>query len=491
MRAYLLGLYGARLALLVACGAQEKPAPASVERPGPLPHFANLAIIDGGPLVGMHFEHFGVNPTVDTREQAESTFGLRADQASVGLAQVQLGLGTLPNRASVRVEDFVNALVPPRQTVDSKDLFAVDTELFPSPHRPGYDVLRISLTAKSAPIARRVFVVIDADAAHRDAVRRLVLRVANTLNPLDTIALVAGTGRVVLPLVRAGDGRIRAAIDTLRVDRGHGQAGVGAAARLAHGRGQIVYVSDGLAQYDQPTLNALLATAQTTTALGWTIVGLGRGPYDDPRLNQLTTASGGRYLYADPAVSLASSALVAQSTVAVNARAHVRFDAAAVTRYRLLGHERQAQADAAQRGSGARVMGGSTVTALWEVKRVAGAKSLGHMMIQANDTHGIPVRRTVALTVDARPSFEAASVFSRQAIIAAALAEKLRSAYWVRGVDYAALRGRLNAIPARARDPILDRMLTQTQALDTRGDTYADRGPVAKMGFDHVPIVRR
>jgi hypothetical protein len=169
----------------------------------------------------------------------------------------------------------------------------------------------------------------------------------------------------------------------------------------------------------------------------------------------------------------------------------VQFDPTAVTRYRLLGHERHAQDSAARRGTGASVRGGSTITAVWEIKRAPGNKPLGHIMIQASGADGRAIQRTVALSGVARTSFIDASTYSRQALVAAALAEKLRSAYWVRGVGYAKLRAQLDAIPASGRDAILDRMLTQAQALDTRGDAYADRGPIAQMGFEHVPIVRR
>lgn len=495
MRAYRIGLFAALIALLAACGASEKMAPASVDQPAPGPDFANVTIIDGGPLVGMHFTHFGVNPTVDTAEQAESTFGLRADQASFGLAQLQLALGALPDRASVRVEDFVNALPAPASASASasasKDLFAVDAEVFPSPNRPGYDVLRVSLTARAAPVSRRVLVVIDADAAHRDAVRGIVSRLLETLTASDTIAVIRADGRVTLPLVRVTDARVHAAIAGLAVGHGRGRAGISAAARMAQGRGQLVYISDGLAQRDRPDLDALLDAARRTTALAWTIIGLGRGPYDDPRLNMLATASGGRYLYADPAVSIPLTVLAPRPMAARNARAQVQFDATAVTRYRLLGHERHAQNSAARRETGASIRSESTITALWEIKRAPGSKALGHIMIQASGADGRAIRRTVALSGVARPSFIAASTYSRQALVAAALAEKLRSAYWVRGVGYAKLRAQLDAIPLSARDAILDRVLDQAQALDTRPDAYVDRGPIAQMRFDHVPIVRR
>lgn len=492
MRAYRIGLHGALLAILAACGASEKMAPASVDQPKPAPGptFANLAIVDGGPLVGMHFTHFGVNPTVDTREQPASTFGLSADQASVGLVQLQMGKGRLPDRGSVRVEDFVNALTAPPATVDPRDLFAIDSALLPSPTRPGYDVLRVTLTARPAATPRRVFVVLDAAATRAPEVRDIVARLVSGLTPADAISVVHRGRTVAVPIGPVTDPRTTAAIARLTPTPDAGWRNIKAAQALARDGGQVVYINDGLANRDQPMIDRLLGMAPSRAKAAWTVIGLGRGPYDDGRLVQLATAMGGRYLYTDRSVPLTPEQLVPRPVAAFDARAHAQFDPDAVTRYRLLGHERADTPGGAS--TGAQVAGGATATVLWEVKRTGNDKPLGSLMIRATDAaSGAPVLQRFSLAPPRQPSFAAAPPFSRQAVIAAALAEKLRSAYWVRGVGYPTLRALLDAIPADQRDATLDRMLTRAQALDTRGDAYARQGPIAQMSFDHVPIVRR
>ena len=491
-------LLAIHLALLAACGAADKMAPASVDQPGPppAPSFAHLAIVDAGPLAGLHFEHYGVNPTVDTSEQPESRFGLRADVASFGLAQLQMAQGALPDRASIRVEDFVNAVPFTPPTLAGQPIAAPVIEAFPAPHRPGYHVLRVSLFAAPKPAPRRVVVVLEANAERRSIVIARLRELAGQLAPGDELAVVHADGQVALAPTPAGDPQIEATLTTLRPRQSDRHAGLDTARGLRSATHQpiIVYVTDGLAHRGHPSFMALQTAASNHPSVraASSIVGLGRGPYDDARVAQLAAATGGRYAFAGAGIDLAPGALVPAAAAAWDADARVVFDRAVVLRYRLLGHERHARDAEARRGTGATLSSGSPVTALYEVKlaKSSDGRPLGRLTLTASDLAGERLTQSVSIERAAvRPTYAAASAESRQALVAAALAEKLRGAYWVRGVTYAALEAQLGQIPAAT--PQLTALLAKARAVDTRGDAYAAQVPVAQMDFDHVPIVRR
>lgn len=488
----------ALLALLAACGAADKSAPrvaADTVPEAPEP-FARIAIVQAGPLSGLHFEHYGVNPTVETREQAESSFGLQAERASFDLARMQIAANALPAKASVRVEDFVNAVRPPVAAPSDSDTFTLDAEAFPSPNRPGYHVLRISLAAAArAERPRRVVMVLDlADPAGLPLVQAAIGQVIAQLGATGELALVDVAGRVLLPVSPARDPRVQRVIEALELGSGPQVAGLELAFGLAARDGaldrQVIYCADGMVRHDARTVDRLIAAARRGAALGvgLTAIGVGRQQYDDARMARLALAAGGRYLYL--AEGRGDARLLTDRVVARGAHARLRFDPAGVIRYRLLGHERHAER-AADRyvHPGANVPAGATVTVLYEVKLAPGAGALGALRIDYADEGGQV--RTLERGLPRSLVRAEASPYGRVTLVAAALAEKLRGAWWVRGVTYAQLQEQLAALPPAARDAELSALLDAAARLDQRGDPYPDAAPVAQMTFDHVPITRR
>ncbi|MCB9545412.1 MAG: von Willebrand factor type A domain-containing protein [Myxococcales bacterium] len=197
---------------LAGCGAGRAPSLQAPEaQPEPAP-FAALTVVEAGPLAGMHFHHYGVNPTVDTAEDPRSTFGLSADTATWQVARGHLGRGQLPPAASVRVEDFVNAFRAPEAPAVA-DVFSLQVETFPSPNRPGYHVVRLDLRAGDAPRRPvRVVAVVDVsgrDAARLDLAREALRQVFARLGPDDEVAVVAADGRALLGPLAPGDAAVR------------------------------------------------------------------------------------------------------------------------------------------------------------------------------------------------------------------------------------------------------------------------------------------
>lgn len=497
-------------ALLAACGGARSPEmrPPSVEPTAP-PPFAAVAVVDAGPLAGMHFRHYGVNPTVDTAEEPRSTFALSADTATWEVARAHLQQGRLPAPAVVRIEDFVNAFHDGGPTPARDDIFAFDSETFPSPNRPGYHVLRLALKAREAPpIPVRLVAVVDVAAEGRVALARATLhQVFAALGPHDEAALVAADGQVLLGPTPPGPALDEALIQ-LAAMAPVAEVGLATAYALAgdapgdHGR-QVVYCGDGRTDREAWAFDRLVAAAEAGAALGvgLTTVGLGPGPFDDDRLARLARAGSGRYLYVDASGAsegLARRMPTHRAIVAREARAEVTFDPTAVVRYRLLGYERHAEraADGVV-APGGDVFAGQAGAVLYELKLAPGSSSeLGLVRVRYRPPGGgAPTTfEAVVPRSSVRPTWESATGEARLALVVAAFGEKLRGAYWVRGIGYPDLLKQFEGLPepVRRRPAVqeLGQLLGRAAALDARGDPWASKLPLVGMDFDHIPVVQ-
>jgi Ca-activated chloride channel family protein len=79
-------------------------------------------------------------------------------------------------------------------------------------------------------------------------------------------------------------------------------------------------------------------------------------------------------------------------------------------------------------------------------------------------------------------------------LIVAQFAEKLRGSYWARNIGYEDILSRFDmlapALRQRADVVGLRRLVEKARDLDTRGDKFVSQGPVARMDFDRVPVLR-
>ena len=140
------------LVLSHSCSSKRELPPSAI--PEPDPAFRRLAVVNGEPYADIYFEHFGVNPTIDTEEENTSTFAVDVDTASYSIARSYLERGHLPDEAAVRVEEFVNKF-DYAYTAPEEDPFSVQVEASPSPNRTGYHVLHIGLKGKEVAAEER------------------------------------------------------------------------------------------------------------------------------------------------------------------------------------------------------------------------------------------------------------------------------------------------------------------------------------------------
>jgi Ca-activated chloride channel family protein len=319
---------------------------------------------------GTTFPDTSPNPVIDTDEDQVSTFAMDVDTASYTIAQRFVADGNLPDPASVRIEEWVNAF-DQAYPAPRDGTFAVHLDGGPSPFLERDErLLRVGIKARESsertrPDAALTFVIDTSGSMGRedrlelvkDSLRKLVLG----LGKGDSIAVVTfgDDARVVLPPTRATDQEtILRAIDRLQPG---GSTNLEAGLRLGYslaretthedGIDRIVLASDGVANVGLTDGDAILRSIREDASAGIQLVaiGVGMGNYNDALLETLADQGDGFYAYVNDlaeARRLFTEDLTGTlQTVALDAKVQVEFDPDVVASFRLLGYEDRAIAD--------------------------------------------------------------------------------------------------------------------------------------------------
>lgn len=468
MRKLLLSLVSVAL-IGGACGGSAGSSGGYVPPPDPQHHDQTSPPRPAAsPYDGVTFDDPGINPITDTDEDRDSTFAMDVDTASYTIARRFAADGNVPDPASVRVEEWVNAFDQDYPAPDD-DTFAVFVDGGPSPFIDDRELLlRIGIKAREAsdrarPDAALTFVIDTSGSMGResrlelvkDSLRKLVLNLGRG----DSIAVVTfgDDARVVLPPTTATDEHtILDAIDELQPG---GSTNLEAGLRLGYslaretflgeGIDRIVLASDGVANVGLTDADGIFREVSDDASAGIELVaiGVGMGNYNDALLEQLADRGDGFYAYVntiDEARRLFSEGLTGTlQTVALDAKVQVTFDPDVVAEYRLLGYENRAVADDQFRDpevqAGA-IGAGHSVTALYVIRLrddLVDAGSLGVVRLRWTEPGAEDeTRRTWDIdTGNLARSFRAtASTFQLDAIVAAT-AEVLRESPYAERFD--------------------------------------------------------
>ncbi|HEV8631958.1 MAG TPA: von Willebrand factor type A domain-containing protein [Thermoanaerobaculia bacterium] len=465
------------------------------------------------PYGDMFFRSYGVNPFVETDEDALSTFGLDVDTGSYTLASAYLRDGHLPPTEAIRVEEFVNAFRYGDAAVDDRADFTLRAEGSPSPFAAGarYRLLRFHLRARTVDPAERppailTFVVdVSGSMAREDRlglVKRALALLLDQLRPGDRVGLVVfgSQGRVLLPHT-ADHERLRAAINELEPE-GSTNAEEGlrlaydlaAQARREGAINRVILCSDGVANVGATGPDSILAriSEEAKRGIELTTVGFGMGNYNDVLMEQLADRGNGHYAYVDR-IDEARRVFVEDltgtlQTIAADAKVQVEFNPRVVERWRLLGYEnrdiederfRDDRVDAGEIGAG------HEVTALYEVKLrpllrrggpVVATLRLRYRPVGANGPGPVVETAHELRARDIARSWEKASPGLRLAAVVAELAEVLKKSYWARGSTLAEVARRAQAATA---DFPGDQRVGELAELAARAAALASAAPTA------------
>ena len=406
---------------------------------------------------------YAPNPWVETERDRLSTFAADVDTASYTYSRRAIDGGALPPAAAVRVEEFVNAFPYAFGAPRKGSPFAVVMDAAPSPFDPRHHVVRVGVATPGKPLSQRapmnlVFLVDvsgSMDQADKLGLAKQSLRtLVASLGAGDSVALVtyAGSTEVVLPATSGAEHRaILAAIDRLRAD---GSTAMGSGLELAYQQARarlsakaasrVIVLSDGDANVGPSSLDEMLQIIDRGRRDGVTLstIGFGMGNYRAELMEQLGDRGNGNNYYVDSAAAatkLFTTDLVAMLEVAAkDVKLQVDFDPTMVARYRLLGYENRAIADADFRVDtvdAGEVGVGHQVTALYEVVLTArasqttplGAVRIRYKAPRAGDAD--PAREEAfAMASGPAATFASAPAELRFATAAAGFADVLRGA---------------------------------------------------------------
>lgn len=429
------------LAALAGCGGARK---ASVESPAPDPGEAArpsglgpLAILIEPPPPPV-LRPFSVNPTVAVAARPGVAFAPLSDATAYAAARRRMAHGQWPD---ARPEAFVDALA------DDGPGPVLRSALAPSPLRPGYHGLRIAIAPPAGSPPPLAVVVVEARRALTGPARVALSALAAAPDGPPRVALLVAGERPVWacpPTPRADVDRWRMAVDAL----------------------------DLAGPADVPRA---LAAARARLPSGGVVVLLGEGPARDPAGHPVA-----RVAPDAPPTALIDAAR--RRLWADDVRVELSLDARRVERYRLVGFD-----GGGAGGPGGALWAGRPTAALIEVLLVDGGgeagEALGVARIRGRAADGSTRVVTAAVDPPRTPDPRAA-----RAGLAAAVAEKLRGAWWARAMGWAALAERARVIEPRGGP--LGWWIERAMALDRRPDRFVEHGPVEAMDPHAVPVLR-
>jgi Ca-activated chloride channel family protein len=464
------------------------PFPNPYPQPAPTPDYPDP----------VDFEDAGVNPFVDPAHDPYSTFAMDVDTASYGVTRRFLQDGFMPDRDSVRLEEFVNAF-DYGYTAPTDSAFAINIDGGPTPFTGTRTVmLRIGIQAREIPEDQRrpvsLTFVIDTSGS-MDMENRLELVKASLgllvtrLRSDDSVAIVTfgdSAQLILTPTSAAEPNAILAAIASLTPGGStNAQAGLELGydiAALGHRSGaldRVVLASDGVANVGLTDADSILGRIDREVDAGVELVsiGVGMGNFNDVLLEQLANRGNGFYTYINDrteAERVFGTELVGTlQTVARDAKVQVEFRPDAVLHYRLLGYENRRIADQDfidPYVDAGEVGAGHSVTAIYEIEPNWGRDGfLGTIRLRWEDPNS---RQQVELSRDIDlfemgDDFQSTGSSFRLAAAVAGFAEILRESPYATTYtlfDVAGEAAELSAIFGRRADVEEFRQLTEIAA---------------------------
>ena len=332
----------------------------------------------------------------DPKSEPLSTFGLDVDTSSYTTMRRYLAeMRRLPPKDSVRLEEYVNYFKYRYPQPVGDEPIAVACEMGACPWAPTHKLLRVGVqarpvSAEKLPPCNLTF-LIDVSGSMgcnggfemmKSGLRMLV----GKLRPEDRVAIVTyadGTHVRLAATPGSEKAKILSAVDGLRCGGcTYGEGGIQLAYEEAKknfdrkANNRVILVTDGdfnVGISNPKSLEEFIASKRESGVF-LTVLGVGRGNYQDANMKRLANAGNGNYAYLDSVLE-AKKVMMNEFggtlfTVAKDVKLQLEFNPAEVKGYRLLGYESRRLAakdfnddkkDAGEIGSG------HTMTAFYEI----------------------------------------------------------------------------------------------------------------------------
>jgi Ca-activated chloride channel homolog len=345
------------------------------------------------------------NPVKRVAEAPVSTFSADVDTASYAWVRKALNDGVLPPAEAVRIEEMVNYFDYAYATpADRAAPFQPTIGVYTAPWNAERQIVHIGIQGLSLPEGERppanLVFLLDVSGSMDDPEKLPLLKkslamLAGELTQQDRVSIVvyAGAAGTVLEPTPGNDtAKIVAALDNLSA--GGSTAGgegirqayaLAKANRIEGGINRVILATDGdfnVGITDPGALEGYVAR-ERESGVTLTVLGFGRGNYNDELMQKLAQAGNGNAAYIDT-LNEARKTLVEEMqgtlfTIASDVKFQVEFNPACVSEYRQIGYETRQlkredfnndKVDAGDLGAGHRV------TALYEITPVAAKGSV-------------------------------------------------------------------------------------------------------------------
>lgn len=347
-------------------------------------------------MEGESYDTIKENDFVKTSVEAVSTFSVDADGAAYAIMRSSLqGYGMLPDRNSVRIEEYLNYFTFDYAEPTGDETLAINAELGACPWTPQHKLLRLGIKGKSMqekdiPAANFILLIDTSGSMNGDdrieLVKSGLISMVDYMRPEDRIAIITYSGSVKMLLqsttISGGASKIKKAISSLKAN---GSTAGGQAMKMAYqeatahyvegGNNRIIMCTDGDFNVGVSSTEALVEMVESYRDKGiyLSIMGFGRGNYQDSRMENISNHGNGTYNFIDCEDEMIKVFVNERSrfwSVANDTKCQVRFDPEAVAEYRLIGYENRVMSnedfeddtkDAGEIGAG------QTITALYEI----------------------------------------------------------------------------------------------------------------------------
>ena len=335
-----------------------------------------------------------VSPVKVVANEPVSTFAVDVDTAAYANARRFITQGSMPPKAAVRTEEFINYFrydyPVPR---DKTQPFSVNTDVAVTPWNPNTRLVRIGLAGyelpkQDRPPANLVF-LLDVSGSMNSPDKLPLVKTAlrgltSQLTAKDKVSIVVYAGAAGLILEPTSDAtKIRDALDQLSAGGSTaGGAGIELAYRIAEanridgGINRVILATDGDFNVGISDRSKLVELIEDKRRGGTTltVLGFGQGNLNDAMMEQIANHGNGNYAYIDSALEarkvLGQEMGATLFTIAKDVKIQVEFNPAVISQYRLIGYENRAlreedfDNDAVDAGD---IGAGHQVTALYEV----------------------------------------------------------------------------------------------------------------------------
>lgn len=339
------------------------------------------------------------NPFIITADEPVSTFSIDADGASYSNTRRFLTNNTLPPKAAIRTEEFINYF-PYDYPQNGNAPISLNGEVSACPWAPGHKLMRIGIRGKDIPDhqlpASNFVLLIDVSGSMKrpeklDLLKESFKLFVDEMDEEDKLAIVtyAGKAGVLLPPTSGlFKGTIKSALDGL--DAGGSTAGaqgiitayeLAEQAFIPNGNNRVILGSDGDFNVGISNQDELVELIEEKRESGvfLTILGVGGGNLQDGQMEQIANNGNGNYEYLDN-IEQAKKVFIHEFkkfyTVAKDVKIQINFNPEQVRAYRLIGYENRllAESDFEDDSKDAGEIGSNqTITALYELIPASGS----------------------------------------------------------------------------------------------------------------------